>query len=114
MRFSTSEIFFSLLRITFSCSDLSSINFSFACSILSFFIESASILASFYNNEIPIHAILKEKNNTAIVIENIAESRNKVGHKYVEISDKEIDEYFDDAKAMQKDIEEIIQIFLKN
>ena len=74
----------------------------------------ASILASFYNNEIPIHAILKEKNNTAIVIENIAESRNKVGHKYVEISDKEIDEYFDDAKAMQKDIEEIIQIFLKN
>ena len=73
----------------------------------------ASVLASFYNKEIPIHAILKEKNDTSIVIENIAESRNKVGHKYLEIPEKEIDKYFNDAKAMQKDIEEIIQIFLK-
>jgi hypothetical protein len=74
----------------------------------------ASVLASFYNHEIPIYNILNEKNNTAICIENIAENRNKVGHKYVEISDKEIDKYFDDAKAMQKEIKEIIRIFLKN
>ena len=51
MRFSTSEIFFSLLKTTFSCSDFNSINFSFACKILSFFIASASILASFIIEE---------------------------------------------------------------
>jgi len=32
--------------MTFSCSDFNSINFSFACNILSFFNASASILAS--------------------------------------------------------------------
>lgn len=74
----------------------------------------ASVLASFYNNDIPIFDILNKKNNTAVCIENIAENRNKVGHKYVEISDKEIDKYFDDAKTMQKDIKEIIQILLEN
>lgn len=72
----------------------------------------ASVMASFYNNEIPVYKILKTKSNTAICIENIAESRNKVGHKYIEIPNDEIDKYFEDVKTMQKDIEEIIQIFL--
>ena len=74
----------------------------------------ASVMASHYNNEIPIYKILETKTNTATCIENIAESRNKVGHKYIEIADNEIDNYFKDVKMMQKDIEEIIQIFLKN
>jgi predicted transcriptional regulator len=74
----------------------------------------ASVMASFYNNEIPIYKILQAKSNTPICIENIAESRNKVGHKYIEIPDNEIDKYFEDVKTMRKDIEEIIQIFLNN
>ena len=45
--FSTSKIFFSRDKITFSCSDFNSINFSFACKILSFLIASASVFASF-------------------------------------------------------------------
>ena len=71
-------------------------------------------MASFYNNENPIYKILQAKSNTPICIENIAESRNKVGHKYIEIPDNEIDKYFEDVKTMRKDIEEIIQIFLNN
>ena len=72
----------------------------------------ASVLASFYNNEIPIYRILKKKDNTAVCIENVAENRNKFGHKYTEIPDNEIDKYFEDIKLMQRDIEEIIRIFL--
>ena len=45
--FSTSAIFWSRDRITCSCSDFNSINFSFAWSILSFLMFSASRLASF-------------------------------------------------------------------
>jgi hypothetical protein len=74
----------------------------------------ASVMASFYNNEIPIYKILQAKSNTAICIENIAESRNKVGHKYIEIPNDEIDKYFEDVKSMQEDIEEIIHIFINN
>lgn len=74
----------------------------------------ASVMASHYNNEIPIYKILETKTNTAICIENIAESRNKVGHKYIEISDNEIDNYFKDVEMMRQDIEEILEIFLKN
>jgi hypothetical protein len=74
----------------------------------------ASVMASFNNNENPIFKILKEKNNFSICIENIAESRNKVGHKYTEVADCEIDQYFDDVLIMQKDIKEIIEVFLKN
>jgi len=74
----------------------------------------ASVMVAFYNNEIPVYKILQGKNNTAISIENIAENRNKFGHKYEDIPDNEIDKYFDDVKTMQKDIDEMIQIFLKN
>lgn len=74
----------------------------------------AATMTSFYNNKTPFYKILETKNNTAICIENIAENRNKVGHKYMEIANTEIDKYFDDVKTMRRDIEEIIQIFLKN
>ena len=74
----------------------------------------ASVMAAFYNNSIPIYKILQLKNNTAVCIDKIAESRNRVGHKYIDIADNEIDEYFEDVKKMQINIEEILQIFLKN
>ncbi|QCE42404.1 hypothetical protein [Psychroserpens sp. NJDZ02] len=74
----------------------------------------AGVMASVYNSNNPIYKILKEKNNFSVCVENIAESRNKVGHKYTEVADNEIDKYYKDAIAMQKDIEEIIEIFLKN
>jgi len=74
----------------------------------------ASVMASYYNHKNPIFKILKAKNNTVICIETIAEIRNKFGHKYKKIADNEIVEYSDSLKTMQKDIEEIIQIFLKN
>jgi hypothetical protein len=74
----------------------------------------ASVMAAFYNNEIPIYKVLQEKDNTAICIEYIAENRNKFGHKYEEIPDNEINKYFEDVKTIRKDIDEIIQIFLKN
>ena len=44
--FSTSAIFLSLFKISFSCSDFNSKNFSLACNNLSFLMFSASILAS--------------------------------------------------------------------
>jgi hypothetical protein len=74
----------------------------------------AGVMASFYNNNNPIFNILTEINSFPVCIENIAESRNKVGHKYTEVADNEIDNYYEDVKKMQKDIEEIIEIFLKN
>lgn len=74
----------------------------------------ASIMACSYNPKIPIYNILKNKNNLSLCIENIAENRNQFGHKYTEIPDKDIGKYFGDIQIMQKDIEEIIQIFLKN
>lgn len=72
----------------------------------------AGVLASYYNNENTIFSLLKEKNNLPICIEEIAENRNKVGHKYLDIPDNEINQYYNDVKKMQKDIEEILQIFL--
>ena len=74
----------------------------------------AGVMASFYNNNNPIFNILTEISSFPVCIENIAESRNKVGHKYTEVADNEIDRYYDDAKKMQKEIKEIIEVFLKN
>ena len=74
----------------------------------------ASIMACSYNYKIPIYDILKSKNNLSICIENIAENRNQFGHKYTKIPDNEIGKYFGDIQIIQKDIEEILQIFLKN
>lgn len=73
----------------------------------------AAIMAAFYNNRNPIYNLLVKKINTAVCIENIAESRNKFGHKYVNIPDEEIDNYYEDVIVMQQDVEEIIKIFLE-
>jgi hypothetical protein len=74
----------------------------------------ASVLASIFNSKNPIYSILKKKNNFPLCVENIAENRNKFGHKYAEIPSEEIIRYSDDVKIIQKDIEEIIQIFLSS
>ena len=74
----------------------------------------AGVMASFYNNNNPVFNILAEISSFPICIENIAEFRNKVGHKYTEVSDNEIDKYYKDAKMMQKEIKEIVEVFLKN
>ena len=73
-----------------------------------------SVMISFYNNKNSFYNIIKNKNNLAVCIENIAASRNNHGHKYKEIPDDEIEKNYDDVKIMQKDIEEIIKLFLKN
>ena len=74
----------------------------------------AGVMASFYNNKNPIFNILTEINSFPVCIENIAESRNKVGHKYTDVADNEIDQYYNEAIIMQKEIKEIIEVFLKN
>ncbi len=74
----------------------------------------AVILIAYYNHNVSFYQILKEKNDLLIDIENVAESRNNVGHKYVDIPDEKIDEYHKDALIMKKNIEEIIKLFLQN
>ena len=74
----------------------------------------AGVMASFYNNKNPVFNILTEINSFPVCIENIAESRNKVGHKYTDVADNEIDQYYNEAIIMQKEIKEIIEVFLKN
>jgi hypothetical protein len=73
-----------------------------------------AVLISFYNNKNSFYNIIKNKNNLAVCIENISESRNAHGHKYKEIRDSEIEKNYEDVLIMQKDIEEIIKLFLKN
>ncbi|WBX68211.1 hypothetical protein PG910_08830 [Tenacibaculum dicentrarchi] len=74
----------------------------------------ASVMAASYYESNPIHNILKEKNNFPICIENIAKSRNKVGHKYIKVTEKEIEKFYNEVIIIQNDIKEIITIFLKS
>lgn len=72
----------------------------------------AAAVASYYDRKNPVFQLLQKKDDLLIFLEKVAEGRNAVGHKYLEISDDEIDKYYDDVKEVENGINEIIIIFL--
>lgn len=74
----------------------------------------AAVLTSASNPKNPFFEVLKGKNNTATCIEHIAKRRNEFAHKQVSISANEVSSYLDEIQNIKRDIQEIIQLFLKN
>ncbi len=72
----------------------------------------AALLASEYDESNPMHLFMNEKKDLFVFLENVSTGRNKVGHKYVEISNSEMDTYYDDVASVRTNIEEIIRVFL--
>lgn len=73
----------------------------------------SAALASYYDNTNPMFFFLRSKNDLLPFLEEVAEGRNKVGHKYVDIPNDEIGQYYEDVLTIQKDVKEIITLFLQ-
>ncbi len=72
----------------------------------------AAILAAQYDENNPMSLFVKNKNDLLVFLENVATGRNKVGHKYIDISNDEMGEYYNEVMEVLSGIEEIIKIFL--
>ena len=57
--------------------------------------------------------LMKQKNDLLIFLEDVAEERNPVAHKYIEISDAKLEKYHDGLICIKDGIKEIVEIFLK-
>jgi len=74
---------------------------------------NGAILVASNDANNPMNNLMKQKNDLLIFLEDVAEERNPVAHKYVEISNRELDEYHEGVIGMKDGIKEIIEIFLK-
>ncbi len=72
----------------------------------------AALLASEYDESNPMHLLMSEKKDLLVLLENVSTGRNKVGHKYVDIPNSDMDAYYDEVESIHIKIEEIIRIFL--
>ncbi len=72
-----------------------------------------AILASYYDSNNSMYKIMNQKNDVLVFLEIVAEGRNKVGHKYKDISDRDIKNYENEVFDIKSGIEEIIKIFLE-
>ena len=74
---------------------------------------NGAILAASNDSNNPMNTMIKQKNDLLVFLEDVAEERNPVAHKYVEISDAKLQEYHDGVICIRDGIKEIIEIFLK-
>ncbi len=72
-----------------------------------------AILASYHDSNNLMYKIMNQKNDVLVFLEKVAEGRNAVGHKYKDISDRDIKNYEDEVFDIKLGIEEIIKIFLE-
>lgn len=72
-----------------------------------------AILAAYYDSNNLMYKIMNQKDDVLVFLEKVAEGRNKVGHKYKDISDRDIKNYENEVFDIKLGIEEIIKIFLE-
>lgn len=72
-----------------------------------------AILAAYYDHNNLMYKIMKEKDDILVFLEKVAEGRNKVGHKYKDILDRDMKKYADEVFSIKDGVEEIIKIFLE-
>ncbi len=74
---------------------------------------NGAILAASIDANNPMNSLIKNKNDLLVFLEDVAEERNPVAHKYVKISDTKLEEYYEGVICIRDGIKEIIEIFLK-
>jgi len=72
-----------------------------------------ALLATWYDRLNPMFYLINRKGNLLIFLEKVADGRNAVGHKYKEIPDAKIGNYYDEVLDVKTGIEEIVAIFLE-
>ena len=72
-----------------------------------------AILAAYYDSNNLMYEIMNQKDDILVFLEKVAEGRNEVGHKYKDISDRDMKNYADEVFSIKDGIEEIIKIFLE-
>ncbi len=72
-----------------------------------------AILAAYYDSNNLMYKIMNQKDDILVFLEKVAEGRNEVGHKYKDISDRDMKNYANEVFSIKDGIEEIIKIFLE-
>jgi hypothetical protein len=72
-----------------------------------------AILAAYYDSNNFMYKIMNQKDDILVFLEKVAEGRNEVGHKYKDISDRDMKNYANEVFSIKDGIEEIIKIFLE-
>jgi len=72
-----------------------------------------AILATWYDHTNSMYLFIKNKNDLLEFLEKVANGRNDVGHKYKDIPNTKISEYYKEVLDIKNGVDEILQIFLE-
>ncbi len=73
----------------------------------------SAILACWHDRENVMYKLILQKSDILVYLEKVADGRNAVGHKYKDISDSKIGQYYTEIVDIKNGLEEIIKIFLE-